>query len=685
MRRFSSFLDFVDGLFAYRSVPMYDVIGIIIGLLVLALLLATLVVPVVALVVSVRTRKKLNESVLRANGSQSATAPAELVEQLTLRVARLEAAIGAQPIERAEAVEEGIKPVAEPRVEPVFIPPSATPPATEPQAPPIPHPTIHAADLESIIGRRWLGWVSVALILFAAAFFLKYAFDNRWIGELGRVAIGVAAGITLTALGFRYHQRRWRVFSQILTGGGIVLLYLSVYASFGYYHLATQKAAFAYMAILIAEAAGLAWFYNAPAIAVMALLGGFLAPVLLRSDRDQYQSLFSYIVGLDIGALALLKHWWGLSSTAFVGTHLLFWLWYADNYHPRKLSAVIIFHTAVFLVFLLTHLARRLFRFDAAIFEDPGLLNRKPLEFLSNFEDLYLLLINPFVYFATAYHFLNSDHHDWMGAFAIGMALVYAAAAKLLLDRAATTRTELLLMIGIALTFVTLAIPIHLESNWITMAWALEALVILWAGFETKSRRLLIMAYALLALTVLRLVFWDTPFDHRPMFTPVLNKYFLSSLFVTACLFAAAFICHRFGERKQMSSGILQFVILIVALLTLWFVMTIETYTYFAARAAAHKIAEDMHHELWLGQMALSVLWSIYAAVLMAAGFLRRAAAIRWLALALFAMTVVKVMLVDISALKQLYRIIAFLVLGVLLLVVAWGYHKAFYSKESSA
>src|SRR6185295_15079113 len=137
---------------------------------------------------------------------------------------------------------------------------------------------------------------------------------------LGRVTIGIASGVALTVLGFRYHQRRWRIFSQILTGGGIVLLYLSIYAAFGYYHLVTQKAAFTYLVILVAEAAGLAILYDAQAIAVMALIGGFLTPVLLRSNRDQYRSLFSYIAVLDIGALALPKNWIGLNSLAFAGT-----------------------------------------------------------------------------------------------------------------------------------------------------------------------------------------------------------------------------------------------------------------------------------------------------------------------------------------------------------------------------
>jgi len=249
---------------------------------------------------------------------------------------------------------------------------------------------LNAFELESLIGRRGVGWVAVILILFATAFFLKYAFDNRWIGELGRVSIGIAFGIAMSLGGLCYHQRGWRIFSQILTAGGIVLLYLSTYAAFGYYHLVGQKTAFSFLAILIAEAAALSLVYNAPAIAIMALIGGLLTPVLLHSDRDQYRSFFTYLVVLDAGALALLKHWTGLSSIAYYGTQLLFWTWYDENYHHQKRGAVLIFQTAIFLLFLLAHLARELFRRDS-----------------STLEDALLLLVNPFVFFATAYHLLT--------------------------------------------------------------------------------------------------------------------------------------------------------------------------------------------------------------------------------------------------------------------------------------
>src|SRR6185369_10860457 len=209
----------------------------------LGLLAFVIIVPIVAVVIAVSARRR--------------------IARLEWRASRLEQTLAAEP------------------------PPQPTPTPVTP---------LTAYQIESIIGRRWIGWVAVILILFATAFFLKYAFDNRWIGELGRVTIGVAFGIAMSLAGLRYHQLGWRIFSQVLTAGGIVLLYLSTYAAFGYYHLVGQKTAFAFLGILIAEAAALSLVFNAPAIAIMALVGGFLTPVLLHSQRDQYPQFFAYLI-----------------------------------------------------------------------------------------------------------------------------------------------------------------------------------------------------------------------------------------------------------------------------------------------------------------------------------------------------------------------------------------------------
>ena len=285
--------------------------------------------------------------------------------------------------------------------------------------------------------------------------------------------------------------------------------------------------------------------------------------------------------------------------------------------------------------------------------------------------------------FATAYHRLNPTHHDWMGALAIILALLYAGIAKLLLSRGVKSRRDILLLIAVALTFVTIAIPIQLRSNWITIAWAVEGVAILWAGLEIQSMRLRAHAFALFALAFGKFLFWDTPYGYRPAFTPVFNRYFLSSLAVIGCYIAAVYLFERAGKRNLVDARVTKLVIALCAAFAFWLLISIETQTYFAGRALAMKSSSDAEHERWLGQMALSVLWSAYAAALAAFGFVRRVAAARWAALALFAFTIVKVMLVDIAQLDRLYRIIVFFVLGILLLLVAWGYHRAFHSRES--
>jgi uncharacterized membrane protein len=227
-----------------------------------------------------------------------------------------------------------------------------------------PHrPAADSAALEEWLGKKGLGWAAVVVLLFAAAFFLKYAFDNAWIGPLGRVSMGLAAGAGLCVAGWRYH-REWRLFSQMLTAAGVVLLYLATFGSFGYYHLLPRGPAGVFLVAVVAEAAALAVLYESPAIALMAVVGGLLTPLLLHSDRDQYRALFLYLAALDAGvvALALFRRWWAFASVALLGTQGLFWLWYAGHYHPEKLAAALGFQAVVFGLFLALDLLGPLLR-----------------------------------------------------------------------------------------------------------------------------------------------------------------------------------------------------------------------------------------------------------------------------------------------------------------------------------
>ncbi len=168
-------------------------------------------------------------------------------------------------------------------------------------------------------------------------------------------------------------------------------------------------------------------------------------------------------------------------------------------------------------------------------------------------------------------------------------------------------------MIGVALAFITLAIPIQFKTNWITIAWAIEGLVILWAGIEIKSARLRAVRTASLRWRAETRLLGHAVRLSRPIHAGA--EQVLSVLVVRD----GVFVCGRprvstngraQADRRQDLSTCDSYR---SRSSRLWFIMSVETQTFFSARAARLKAAEEIHHQRWLGQMAMSVLWSAYA------------------------------------------------------------------------
>ncbi len=202
------------------------------------------------------------------------------------------------------------------------------------------------------MGLTWINRVGVITLVLGVAFFFKYAVDNQWIGETGRVALGILAGLALLGIADAFWRRGQETFAQGICGAGIAVLYVSFYAAFGFYSLIQFAPAFALMALNTAAAGALALRYRSPSIAALGLIGGYFTPVVLSTGQDRPWSLFGYVLLLDLGALALARarDWTRIAWLAFLGTLFLYWAWIFE-YHLSDKTAALVFALIFYALF----------------------------------------------------------------------------------------------------------------------------------------------------------------------------------------------------------------------------------------------------------------------------------------------------------------------------------------------
>ena len=221
--------------------------------------------------------------------------------------------------------------------------------------------------LESRIGSQWFNRIGILAMLIGVAWFLKLAFDNHWIGPLGRVLIGLLAGAALIVWSERFHKRGYAVFSYSLKAIGSGTLYLSLWAAFQLYGLMPAGAAFAAMIAVTAFNGYMAWIQDSELLALYAIAGALSTPLLVSTGGNHEVTLFTYLLILDLAVLVLvaLRPWSRLLFVSFVGTVIFIFGWWSSFYSQDQAL-----RTAFFLggFFILFSLAPRLIK----IALDPG-------------------------------------------------------------------------------------------------------------------------------------------------------------------------------------------------------------------------------------------------------------------------------------------------------------------------
>ena len=615
----------------------------------------------------------------------------QLLADLTRRVYRIERKLGLEdgpashePVKASESV----VPAASAPLPPPSVAPAPTasrlPIVESKHAPRPPYPLVPDAvahiepDLESRIGSHWLNRIGIAALLIGVSYFLKYAFENNWIGPAGRVSIGLLAGVAVVVWSERFRSRGYRTFSYSLKAVGIGTLYLSLWAAFQVYSLIPSEVAFVAMLGVTSATGVMAVTQNAEVLSAFALSGGFVTPLLLSTGQNRELALFSYVALLDLAVLALvvLKPWRRLLFLSYAGTLLLYVGWYSSFYSRSQISLTTAFATLFFAIFAVA----------------PVLAQSAGDAAASSSVLPFVAFVNAGVYFFEIYAMFSDVNKTETAWFALALAAIY-----ILLSRqgrsgraSETARSLHFLHLALAIAFITIAIPISLDGHWITIGWFVEAGVLLWVAERIHSDSLNAFAVGALVLGVFRLLLIDNFYSNTLIFNARMATYAVA---IAVLGIVAWYGQVRTDEMGQNAAAAALIALNLLALIALGH----EIADYYAWQMAElHPTLGRWTAASWAGvrrveiarDFTYSALGMGYGAGLMIVGLWRRSAFVRWQALVLIAATIVKVFTYDVSELDRAYRILSFIVLGVLLLGISFVYQRNWLqlsAKKSSA
>jgi uncharacterized membrane protein len=478
-------------------------------------------------------------------------------------------------------------------------------------------------------------------------------------------------GLAFVAWG-EFWSKKYKYYSRGLTGGGIAILFLALFGAASYYEIIPMGVGRILFVVVTVFAVLLSIRYNTSAIAFMGLLGGYINPILLSTGQNQQVALLTYIAILDLGVLilAFFRNWKWLNIFAFLATVAVFAGWAGKFYHidPVPYATTQVFLVVFFVIFA-----------SLSIFYN--VIHKAKTTII----DLIFIFLVASLFFGASYTNLEDCCSDLMGLFSGVMAVIYLGLAFISRGRVAVDKGLVLTFLAVALGFLVIMVPIQLDKNWITIGWAVLAAALVWIGVKTESGPILLAGTGLLIISIGKLLFVDLSVDiYAAGFHSFLNDRFLTALVVTAATFFSSYIFFRTDAGYSRPASLTLFVVAHVILLV---TLSQEVYDSFAVPMAGLQegmIGQyDYSHYLdlynryaYAQRLSLSGLWAVYSAVLILIGFVARHAPSRICAIVLFFITIFKVFVFDLSSLENIYRIISFIGLGIILLAVSFLYTR---------
>lgn len=405
-------------------------------------------------------------------------------------------------------------------------------------SPPVPDKNSQKNLFERILGDNWLSKIGIVTLVLGIGFFVKYAIDQEWINEVGRVGIGLLTGALIIGIAHKL-KSKYHVFSSILVGGGISVFYITITLAFHEYELFGQTVAFILLIITTIFSVLLSLLYDRKELAVFSLLGGFASPLMVSTGTGNYIVLFSYILILNTGMLivSFVKQWRVIGMISYILTLLFFWTWTLMSYDDQYVNAAL-FTSLFFIQFYLLAVSDHI----------------KSGKKISAYQVFLILSNNLSAYLAYLYIF-NEHWNDFRGLITIILAVANAIVLISLFRNSRIDRNLVYLLIAIVMSFVSLAIPIQLKGHAITLFWAAESVLLLWLWQKSRIR-VFHVGFLLIAFLTLVSYVMDihNDYSHYKLFTLASNRLFITGLVVIVSFVINLLLLKR--DKEQVSENL---------------------------------------------------------------------------------------------------------------------------------
>jgi len=523
----------------------------------------------------------------------------------------------------------------------------------------------HDSETEADVFGTWFARLGAIALLIGAAFGFKYAVDEGFIGPEIRVLLGVAAGLGMIVWGEWCQRKDWARLAQSVSGGGVALLYLSTWSAFQLYGLISGTEAFVALTLAAITGGYLALRYDSMALAVLATIGGFTNAILIGEGFERPTALFGYIVILDcmVLGLAYFKRWRALDHLALVATWVMFTIEAVNIVVLKTLFSseipetglALTFATVYFVLFMSLSIARRISGATQA----------------QSVSDLFLMVGNSIVYFTATMALLSIEgsvgwatHDQIRGPAILVAAGVHLVAGAILRTRKANDPGAAVAL-GSAVLLAAVWVPVELLPYAVPAAWAVQGAFLVQFARKSDLAVARVPGYILAAMSLVYLGgLASDPLFYDPE-RLLLSGQSAAFVLHIAALYTIAAPMIGASEDTERALGYVIAVIACVLTVT-W--MSLEAMAYFRPYTETSAF-QSLH-------FTLTGIWGLYSTALLAVGILVRNVGARFLGLALFGVTLLKLTLHDVWMLDTLYRTIVFMGLGVVCLGCSVMYHR---------